>query len=195
MESLKRKWSAVLLLLVVSSGLYAQVEENGVDPAEEKNGLNPAEEKKSAYIGMGIGFDYGGVGSKVEYLPVKHVGVFLAAGYNLLSVGWNLGVTCKLIPDKRVSPNLVAMYGYNAVLKGEDSYAEQYNMTSLGLTVGVNLDIKAGSDGNKWSVGLFLPFRSGKFMDNYEKVENDPNMEVKIKLLPIGISCGYNFKF
>jgi hypothetical protein len=185
-ESLKRKWSAVLLLLVVSSSLYAQAEENGV---------NPAGEEKSVYVGMGSGFDYGGgMGGKVEYLPVRQVGAFLAVGYNFLSLGWNLGATCKLIPDKKVSPNLVVMYGYNAIFKGADSYAEKYNMTSLGLTVGVSLDVKVGSDDNKWSVGLFLPFRSRKFMDNYEKVKSDPNMEVKFGLIPVGISCGYNLK-
>jgi hypothetical protein len=187
MESLKRKWSLVFLLSVICNCLHAQTEEEGVNSTEE-------EKAASAYVGVGVGFDYGGVGGKVEYLPVKNLGVFFAAGYNLLSVGWNLGLTYKFIPDKKVSPNLMLMYGYNAVFKGSDSYSQKYDKTSLGLTVGINLDIRTGSHGNKWSVGLFLPFRSGKFMDNYDAIKNDSNMELTNELIPIGISCGYNFR-
>jgi hypothetical protein len=62
MKSFKRKWSIVLLLSVICNCLHAQIEEEGVNPAEE-------EKAASTYIGVGIGFDYGGVGGKVEYLP------------------------------------------------------------------------------------------------------------------------------
>src|SRR5690554_1095665 len=53
------------------------------------------------YSGLGIGLDYGGIGAKVEYLPIKNVGVFGSLGYNLLNVGWNVGATYKIMPDKR----------------------------------------------------------------------------------------------
>jgi hypothetical protein len=185
MKSVKRKWSTLLLVLITCHSLHAQSEGDDVSPVEKK---------KDVYAGIGAGFDYGGIGGKLEYLPAKHVGVFFAAGYNLLSIGWNVGATYKFTPDKKISPNLLFMYGYNAVFKGADSYADKYNMTSYGLTVGINLDIQAGNQGNKWSIGLFLPFRSSKFMDNYDAAKKDSNMEIKSELIPIGISCGYNFK-
>jgi hypothetical protein len=149
-------------------------------------------ENPKCYLGIGIGFDYGGAGGKIEYLPVKNIGVFAGAGLNLLSLGWNIGGTYKILPDSKVSPNLMAMYGYNAVFVGADPYAKQYEMTSYGISVGANFDIKVGGRGNKISVGLFVPFRSGKFKDNYEKAKNDPNMNIT-SLFPIGFSVGYNF--
>jgi hypothetical protein len=145
------------------------------------------------YLGPGMGLDYGGlIGGKIEYLPVKNFGLYGGLGYNLLSVGWNVGATYKILPDKRVSPNLMLFYGYNGVTKVDGGFSE-YEMTSYGVTIGGNLDIRIGSRGDKLSVGLFVPIRSQKFMDNYDAMKNDPRIEVKSELLPIAISVGYNF--
>jgi hypothetical protein len=146
------------------------------------------------YLGMGTGFDYGGiVGGKVEYLPVKQIGVFAGAGYNLLSLGWNVGGTFKISPDKRFSPNLMVMYGYNGVLVGTDYISDEYEMTSYGITVGANFDLRIGRK-HKISAGLLVPIRSSEFRDNYDAAENDSRLEIT-PLLPIGITIGYNFGF
>ena len=147
---------------------------------------------QQAYLGIGTGMDHGGLfGGKIEYLPIKNLGLFGGLGYNLLSVGWNLGATFKILPEKKVSPNLMVFYGYNGVSKVEG--APEYEMTSYGITVGGNLDFKVGHKGNKLSVGLFVPIRSQKFMDNYDAMKNDPNIEMKNDLIPVAISVGYNW--
>jgi hypothetical protein len=174
MRTLIKRISILWVLLALSNFLYAQSEQK-------------------IYLGAGVGFDYGGIGGKVEYLPVKHVGVFGGLGYNLLSLGWNVGATYKILPDKKVSPNLMAFYGYNAVIKGSDSYSEQYEMTSYGLSLGANIDIMLGSKGNKLSVGLFVPIHSSKFNDNYDRAKADNNMTIT-SLMPVGFSIGYNFR-
>ena len=97
----------------------------------------------------------------------------------------------KILPDQKVSPNLMLFYGYNGVSKVEG--ASEYDMTSYGVTIGANLDIKVGSKGNKLSVGLFVPIRSKKFMDNYDAIKNDSRIELKNNLMPIAIGIGYNF--
>ena len=146
------------------------------------------------YFGPGMGFDYGGiVGGKIEYLPVKNFGIYGGLGYNLLSVGWNVGATYKILPDKRISPNLMAFYGYNGVIIVDG--ASDCNMTSYGVTFGANMDIKIGHRGNKLSVGLFVPIRSQKFMDHYNSLKNDSYFELKNPLIPIAISVGFNFLF
>ncbi|MCL2326875.1 MAG: hypothetical protein FWC39_00020 [Bacteroidetes bacterium] len=175
MKTIKHLIFSALLACIAANSLYAQENTH-----------------QKAYLGVGTGFDYGGFGLKVEILPIKHVGVFGGLGYNLLSLGWNLGGTFKILPDSKVSPNLMLMYGYNGVFKGTDKYSEKYNMTSYGLTTGVNLDIKLGNKGHKLSCGLFLPFRSGKFQDNYDAAKNDPNMKVS-DLPPVAFSIGFNF--
>jgi hypothetical protein len=156
--------------------------------------LLSAQSEQKVYAGAGVGFDYGGIGGKIEYLPVKYFGLLGGAGYNILSLGWNVGATYKILPDKFVSPNIMVLYGYNATMRGLDSYASQYEMTSYGVSLGMNLDILLGSRGNKLSIGLFVPIRSSKYMDNYERIRNDPNMESQFPLLPVAVSVGYNFR-
>ena len=151
-----------------------------------------AQEKNQIYIGLGLGFDYGGIGAKIEYLPVKHIGIFGSLGYNILDVGWNLGATYKIMPDKKVSVNPMVFYGYNGGSK--ISGAPEYDMISYGFTAGVNVDIKMGKKGNKLSAGLFVPFRSQKFMDNYDAIKNDYRITMETELLPIAVGVGYNFK-
>ena len=146
--------------------------------------------KQQVYLGVGTGMDYGGIGAKIEYLPVKSLGLFGGFGYNLLSAGWNVGATLKIAPDKKVSPNLIAFYGYNGVTKVEGG--SHYDMTSYGITFGGNLDIKVGRK-NKLSVGLFVPIRSQKFMNNYDDMKNDRYIELKNELWPIAISVGFNW--
>jgi len=146
---------------------------------------------QQVYLGLGMGFDHGGIGVKAEYLPIKHFGIFGGLGYNFLSAGWNAGATFKILPNKKVSPNLMVFYGYNGVTKAIG--APEYNMTSYGVTVGTNLDIFLGSKGNKLSFGLFVPIRSTKFMDNYDDMKNDYRIEMITDLMPIAISAGFNF--
>lgn len=152
-----------------------------------------AQLERKIFAGIGAGFDYGGIGGKIEYLPVDHVGVFGGLGYNLLSVGWNIGAAYKIRPDKKLCPNLMAFFGYNAVFKGSDSYSKQYEVTSYGLSLGASLDILVGSKGNKLSVGFFIPVRSSKFNDTYTRAKADPNMKVN-SIMPFGASIGYNFR-
>src|SRR5205809_3440799 len=65
--------------------------------------------------GIGLGFDYGGIGTGLTYLPDPRIGLFGAAGYNLETFGWNAGAQW-IIPAKKNHFFLAGMYGYNAVL-------------------------------------------------------------------------------
>lgn len=85
----------------------------------------------------------------------------------------------------------MAFYGYNGVSIVEG--ASNYNMISYGATVGANVDIKLGSRGHKLSAGLFAPFRSKEFMDNYDTMKNDSRISIDNALLPVAISVGFNF--
>lgn len=154
-----------------------------------QNGI--AQDHTKMYFGPGMGLDYGGFGAKFEYLPVEKVGLFGGVGYNLLNVGWNVGVTYKIFLSDRVSINPMAFYGYNgvSVVKG----ASYYNKTSLGPTVGVNVDIKMRESNHKLSLGFFVPFRSQEFKDNYDAMRNDYRVFLDGKLLPVAVGIGFNF--
>lgn len=144
------------------------------------------------YMGLGLGLDYGGVGAKLEYLPIENVGIFAGLGYNLYSAGFNVGASYKIKAGERVSFNPTAFYGYNGVIKVEG--ASEYDMVSYGVTFGVNIDIHVGKKGNKITAGLFVPIRSKKFSDNYDEVKNDHRIEMETELIPIAVGVGYNWK-
>jgi hypothetical protein len=166
------KTVCVFALLCMGSPIYGQGEQR-------------------VYLGLGIGLDYGGLGGKIEYLPAKTFGVFGGLGYNLKSAGWNVGVTYKTTPDKKVSFNPVVFFGYNGISKVNG--APEYEMTSYGVTAGAHVDIKVGGKGDKLSVGVFVPVRSSKYKDNHDAMKNDPRIEIKSKLMPVAIGIGYNF--
>ena len=176
------KISCLLFILLLSSGAI--------------NAQNRAYNKQNLYVGAGMGFDYGGLGAKLEFLPIKHLGIFGGVGYNLLSVGWNVGGSFKLLPDKKVTPTLSAFYGYNGALKTEIigpglHFVEDY--TSQGITFGGGVDIKFGRRGHKLTTSLLIPIREKDFRDKYNEVKDSPYFDIERKLLPIGISVGFNF--
>ena len=169
---------AVVLFLFAREVAFSQSEEKVIN-------------EPKIYFGLGMGLDYGGIfGLKAEFLPLKHFGIFGGVGYNLTpTVGWNAGVTFKTLPNKRVSPNLMAFYGYNAVLKIDG--ASEYDATSYGISFGVNVDVKIKR--NKFTFGLFVPIRSGSFNEIYNAAKKDPRVIFKNELLPIGFGIGFNF--
>ena len=71
--------------------------------------------------------------------PVQYIGVFAGAGYNLANVGANTGVICNVLPDKRITLVITAMYGYNAVIKVKYLNGTDFGVYS-GLTVGGGVD-------------------------------------------------------
>ena len=167
-----------------SPPIYTPPSQNSLQQTMQSQTQSQNEKQnRQIYLGLGMGLDYGGLGVKIELLPVKYFGLFVGLGYNLVSCGWNIGVTYKIQPDDRISPNLMFFYGYNAVLIDRDY---RYGITSYGITIGGNMDFKVGSSGSKWSVGLFVPFRSKQFLDSYDS--NSQSV-----LWPILFSVGYNF--
>ncbi len=168
---------------------------NTLSAQEQNDSNNPEIDARGKYLGIGLGFDYGGgIGAKLELVPVKHLGLFGGLGYNFASISGNVGVAYKISPEKKTCPNILMMYGYNGSFKGDDSYASQYDVTSYGVTLGVTIDFMTGSKGDKMSLGIFVPIRSKEFTDKYNAAKDDLNLEMKGVLLPFGISFGYNFK-
>jgi len=139
-------------------------------------------------IGIGIGMDYGGIGMRGTFVPVKRLGLFVSAGYNLNSVGVNTGAQL-LFPKNRHAFYLTAMYGYNAVIIALEPVEQK--ATYYGITAGAGFLFKVGSKGNFWNFELLVPFRNSNFYDDFDTLER-----VGIDLtepLPLAFSVGYHF--
>jgi hypothetical protein len=139
------------------------------------------------FLGLGAGLDYGGLGLRAIYAATKNISAFGGAGYNLLEPAYNIGMMYRFLPHKKVSPTILAMYGYNAVIKITDR--RDLSNTYYGFTVGAGCHIKNRSLNNNWAFEILLPLKNSAFTKDYNYWES----KLQNKTLPIAITIGYNF--
>ncbi len=149
-------------------------------------------------IGLGFGMDYGGIfGAKFTFTPIKYFGAFIAGGLQFGGFAWQVGAKGYAIPKtskKGFRPNLKAMYGVNAAIYVEN--AEEYNQLYTGPSIGPGMEIRFGRmKKSGLDVDINFPFRSQEYKDDWEKLKNDPNIEILSEPLPFSISVGYHFEF
>lgn len=142
--------------------------------------------EKPFYFGFGLGMDFGGIGTKLEFMFLDFAGAFAGIGYKLDGLGVNGGMMFK-IPHQMATPYFLAMYGYNGVILIQG--AEHLNKTSHGISIGGGLELKT-KNLNVWQLGVILPFRSQNFMDHYEDLEDNPNVDIN-NMPKVGFSLGF----
>jgi hypothetical protein len=130
------------------------------------------EQRTVFHCGVGAGLDYGGFGFKAEYLPLEIISIFAGAGFNLDKIGYNGGLSLKIVPKKYSTPTLLVMYGYNAVLKVQSPFGGAFfSQTYYGFSAGVGYDFNVGRKNNKISLAVLVPFRSSAFKDKYDALK------------------------
>jgi len=146
-------------------------------------------------IGAGFGLDYGGAGANFTIYPVKNVGLFAGAGYAFAGVSYNLGVKARLFaPAKapKLQPSFIGMYGYNAAIMVSNS--KDLNKLFYGPTIGAGLDLRLRKETKGYlSLGLFLPIRKGEVRDYLDYLEEERNVDITLRLIPIAFSVGYRY--
>jgi hypothetical protein len=155
-----------------------------------------AQSQQKAFLGLGGGLDYGGVGIKAEFQPVKNFSVISGIGYNLSrSPGINGGISYKLWPDRKIVPTIAAIYGYNAVIriKYSNSNSTYIDVQAYyGLSAGAGCDIYDKQKKNKLSVGIWVPFRNSEFRNRHDGLK-DLGIKFQPDILPVTFTIGYNF--
>ncbi|MBS1588851.1 MAG: hypothetical protein JST52_04490 [Bacteroidetes bacterium] len=182
-----------LLFSSVFSFAQDQIIQKNTNPIEKrslKSKLNRDRiiaPKPVLYAGAGGGFDFGGVGIRGELSLVDEVSVFLGLGYNFAGFGINTGGIYKFLPEKRVSPLLIAMYGYNAVLIVKNNYWHTVTKkTYYGPSVGIGTDIAVNRKRtNKVSLMAIYPFRSRKFVKDAD--------DAGAYTFPVTFSIGFHY--
>lgn len=178
----------LLLLLTGPSINTSFAQSNGM-----KNNTKPS--YTNVYLGIGFGQDYGGIGIRAEYRPLKNIGIFASAGYALIDPALNLGISAKLLPDKKFCPTLSAMYGYNAVIKLKD-YTGSTSADSkiyYGPSIGLGAELRMGKNNkDNLSFGICVPFRNSEFHKDYDALKAG-GYEFNPDFLPITFTLGINF--
>ena len=181
----------ILCACLCALSAFSQEDTKDSKPADEYE-YEGYDEREFASFGFGLGLDYGGIGIQIAFMPIKSIAVFGGVGYNLDGAGYNAGASFLLMPDKKVCPKLVAMYGYNAVIvvKG----ADQYNKTYFGPTIGGGIQINTRNNQNFINIELLVPFRSSEFDADVKSLKNNSSITDFQDPLPIAFSFGYHIR-
>jgi hypothetical protein len=116
-------------------------------------------------VGVGGGYEFGGIGGNITYYLTRGIGVFVGAGYPLTGFGYNAGFKFRIVVDESAAkfmPYLTAMYGYNATVI-IPTY-QQKNKIFYGATVGAGIDYWPGKFGYI-SATVYVPIRSSGVKD------------------------------
>lgn len=161
--------------------------------AQEYTRYDIPEPEPKMNIGLGLGLDYGGIGGRITFLPVKKLGIFAGIGYALVDFGYNIGAHVRITPDNRICPTFGAMYGYNGIIKVQN--ASKYDKVYYGTSLSGGMEIHFGGRPNYMNLELVVPFRSKSFHDDWDTVKQLPNISIQADPLPIAFSIGYHFTF
>ena len=191
-----------VILIAQESSMVTTAGSTIFSPSENKNIVLPEFNKDSirysydnATLGFGLGLDFGGlVGMKVTYYPIKNIGIFGGLGYALIDPGYNIGLKFRILSSKRkkqLSPYLIAMYGYNAIIKV--SNASQFDKIFYGATTGLGMDFQTSRNKSYWSLAVLIPFRSPDVQNYIDDLKKNHGVVFKNDLFPLAFSVGYNF--
>jgi hypothetical protein len=140
-------------------------------------------------IGLGLGFDYGGIGTNIIFYPRNNVGVFAGVGYALAGFGYNAGVKIRKHNIDKVSPYVTAMYGYNAAIVVLN--ASTFDKLFYGPSIGIGLDTKhRETRSSYWSFGVNIPIRSSE-VNKYIDDLKTRGIKFDNTLLPVAFTIGY----
>jgi hypothetical protein len=149
-------------------------------------------------VGVGGGYEFGGLGANAIYYFTKGLGVFAGAGYPLTGFGYNAGAKLRIVINQSAGtfmPYIIAMYGYNATII-VPNFPEK-NKTFYGLSVGAGIDYRPGdSKFGYLSATVYLPIRSTAVKDYAENLNYFYGIPYATsRIFPLSASLGYKFIF
>lgn len=153
---------------------------------------NLSSKQGTTSLGIGLGLPYGGIiGLKINHNIKDNISIFGGAGYNFVGIGGNAGMTYSFPTEKTTEFFLTGMFGYNAVINIEN--VPEYQNSYYGLSIGPGVKLNSRRhEGRYWDLGLLLPFRSASFKNDFEAIDNNPNITIESTPFPVQIFVGYN---
>jgi len=160
-------------------------------------GEKPQKEAYMFEFGLGLGYEYGGIGAHFAVSPVPYASAFLGVGING-GIGFNAGAAVFAIPKTTkhtFRPFLEAMYGYNLVTILVDEATNVMDVNQYyGPSVGLGCEIRFGYPVKRHGFDIVFP-RYGFWSDKAWDAYNSFDEESRPALGPWGFSIGYHFEF
>lgn len=152
-----------------------------------------AKPKNRTFGGLGVGIPYGGFGLQLGQQLSSELDVFGGLGYNLVGVGYNVGLKLNIPSEKRTQFYLAVMYGYNSVIKIKN--LEESNKSYYGPSFGLGLKLKSRRYNIPfWDFSVILPVRNASFKEDQDYYANNSGITGFTKAFPVLISVGYHFQ-
>jgi hypothetical protein len=179
-----KTWIVVLMLFALPFVVSAQDDESEYD----ENYEFPETKTVDINLGLGLGVDYGMIGAKLSFVPVKQVAVFGSIGYGLIGPAYNFGATFRMLPEKKVCPYASLMYGVNTVVVWTD---DSDNRKYHGVSISGGIELHRKNKPNFWNFGLLIPIRPAAYRAYIDDMKRQGDEFVEPS--PVGITVGYHF--
>ncbi len=191
-----KKYTFLFLMLLIGMHQVAAQQVFKYETIAKTNSVQ--QERNQLDLGLGLGIDLGGlIGAQLEYIPIKHLGLFASGGFYFIQAGWQLGVKGYIMPKITAKPFRVyvtGMYGTNAAIYIVGS--DKYNAVYTGSTFGAGMEIRFGKKKTSGlNVALLYPVRAQEYEDNLNAMKSDPGIQDIQEPLPVGLSVAYHFEF
>jgi hypothetical protein len=136
-------------------------------------------------IGVGAGLEYGGLGVRFSGPVSKHFALFAGTGYNFLDIALTGGVSYEPILEGTIRPEVVVMYGANAVITDSELLHPRFGRTYYGPSVGAGIHYHIGTNDNFVNLKAIFPFTSSEYQDALDEDSN-------AKTIPFYVSVGFH---
>jgi hypothetical protein len=147
-----------------------------------------------ASLGLGLGFDYGGLGINLRIKLKDAFSLTAGAGSSFIGMGYNIGLNVSQktnLADNTTVPFANILYGINTVIIITN--ADAYNRMFKGFTFGFGADFHLFKNkSHAISAELLIPIRSGT-AEQYISDLEDKGVKFTSGKFPIALSIGIRF--
>jgi hypothetical protein len=136
-------------------------------------------------VGAGAGLEYGGLGVRLSGPISKHISLLGGVGYNFLDIAITGGVSYEPILKGKIRPEIIVMYGANAVITESEALHPRFARTYYGPSAGAGVHYYIGTNDNFFNIKATFPFTSTEYNDAIDE-------DTDAKTIPFYVSVGFH---
>jgi len=181
----------VLLTMTSYAQTVSKVDRGQAAVSEETTVSNGIERDKIS-IGVGLGFDYCGIGAGLIAYPQKNIGVFANAGFFLAGPSYLVGLKGRYVTKSKIDPYITFMYGYSGSVSVMDDMGDIDNSKNKIFTspnFGAGIDVHLTSS-IYLTTGINTILNTSDIKDYRDELEEEGYDFSNSILLPFGFSFG-----
>ena len=181
--------TALTIIAIATMATTLQAQNN------EEQAANRQRETFTA--GVGLGFDYSGIGAGLTLYPQKNIGFFANGGIFLAGPSYTVGVRARYVTKSMIDPYISFQYGFSgSVTVFDDDGHLLYDKGKVFIKPNVGLGIDIHFTKNLClSGGLTSNTAVSDIRDYADELEDKGEADFSNSIIfPFGISCGLRWR-